>query len=223
MRPAVIVLVACTPYAPDLPAEPFFCGSGAVPCPDGYLCIGSGSDAVCAHHAGSGSGSSSCAVPSQGVLATWTFTGQPGTEASVPAGSAAPGISAGMVSRSSAILPAAAADSLDASNWATTAHLDPTRYYTLSIAPPSGCVLDLTAMAVDAAADGVGPTSAEVLTSADGFVFPENVSTAMPSMPALTVTGAAASVELRIFGFFAATGRGTFRLQNTLAVSGALR
>ncbi len=61
-----------------------------------------------------------------------------------------------------------------------------------------------------------------MLTSADGFVFPENVSTSMPSTPALTVSDAGSAVELRIFGFFAATGSGTLRLQDTLTLSGTL-
>ncbi len=155
MRLAVVVLVACTPYAPDLPAEPFFCGSGAKACPDGYTCVGAGSDAVCAHRAGSGSGSGSgsCPVATQGVLASWTFDGQAsGPRRPSRRASAAPGISAGAIARAAVLVAVAGSNSIDASNWATTAHLDATRYYTLTITPPDGRLLDLTAMAVDAAA-----------------------------------------------------------------------
>jgi hypothetical protein len=31
-------LAACSPYSPELGGEPFFCGSGAPQCPDGYTC-----------------------------------------------------------------------------------------------------------------------------------------------------------------------------------------
>jgi hypothetical protein len=132
-------------------------------------------------------------------------------------------MSAGAVSRAPDLVATTGSNSIAATNWATTAHLDATKYFTLSVTPPAGCKMDLTMMAVDALADGVGPTSAEVLTSDDSFVFPENVSTSAPSMPALVVTGATAAVELRIFGFFAATGSGALQLQHTLTVSGALR
>jgi hypothetical protein len=40
---AGLAFVACSPYSPDLGAEPFFCGSGTPRCPDGYACMGSGS------------------------------------------------------------------------------------------------------------------------------------------------------------------------------------
>jgi hypothetical protein len=40
---ASLSLVACSPYSPDLGYSPFFCGSAAPLCPDGYTCMGSGS------------------------------------------------------------------------------------------------------------------------------------------------------------------------------------
>jgi hypothetical protein len=217
----VVGVAACSPYAPGLPAEPFFCGSGVPACPDGYECIGEGSNAVCAERAGSGS-SSSCDAPATGVLATWSFANQLGTEATVAVGSAAPGLVAGAITRSAALTPAAGANAMSSSNWPTTAHLDPSTYYTLTVTPPAGCRLDLTTMDVDAEASQTGPTSAEILTSADNFLFPTQVFTAMPTAAALQVSDAGSAVELRIFGFFAATGSGTLALEGSLDVRGSL-
>jgi hypothetical protein len=216
-------LAACTPYAPDLPEEPFYCGSGAL-CPDGYACVGEGSNAVCAERAGGGSGSaSSCKTPATGVLATWSFANQLGTETSVAVGSAAPGVVAGAIARSAALTPAAGAGSISSSNWPTTAHLDMSTYYTLTVAPPAGCVLDLDTMDVDAEASQTGPASAEILTSADNFLVPAQVFTAMPTAATLQVTAAGSAVELRLFGYFAATGSGTLALDGSLDVRGEIR
>ena len=37
---ASLTLAACSPYSPNLPAEPFLCGSADPKCPDGYTCSG---------------------------------------------------------------------------------------------------------------------------------------------------------------------------------------
>ncbi len=38
---------ACSPFTPDLPPEPFLCGSGTPACPDGYSCMQEGTQNVC--------------------------------------------------------------------------------------------------------------------------------------------------------------------------------
>jgi hypothetical protein len=111
---------------------------------------------------------------------------------------------------------------MSSSNWPTTAHLDPSTYYTLTVTPPDGCLLDLTTMDVNAETSQTGPTSAEILTSADNFLFPTQVFTAMPTSATLQVSDAGSAVELRIFGFFAATGSGTLALDGSLDVRGAV-
>jgi hypothetical protein len=41
MRVLILIsLAACSPYSPDLTMTPFFCGSSAPQCPDGYACSG---------------------------------------------------------------------------------------------------------------------------------------------------------------------------------------
>ncbi len=45
---AAACTVGCSPYDPDLGAQPFLCGSDEPSCPDGYVCVERvGSDRVC--------------------------------------------------------------------------------------------------------------------------------------------------------------------------------
>lgn len=45
---AASALIGCSPYDPDLGAQPFLCGDGDPRCPDGYVCVERvGSDNVC--------------------------------------------------------------------------------------------------------------------------------------------------------------------------------
>jgi hypothetical protein len=76
----VIALAACNPYDKDLGPEPFFCGSTNPRCPMGYVCVQDPNTSmnVCAHAAGSGSGSFQCAddsaIEPNDTLATATPT-----------------------------------------------------------------------------------------------------------------------------------------------------
>lgn len=166
--------------------------------------------------------SGGCTSPSSGVLATWSFSGQTGNEATVAASSSASGVTAGNVARSSGLTATTGSGSINSSNWPLTAQLDPTRYYTLTIAPPAGCALDLTSAAVDAKASASGPAMAAIATSADSYTQTSAVTTSAPSTPALAVSGATGMVEVRIYGFSASSTSGTLRLQTTLTLSGAV-
>src|SRR5579862_8952094 len=90
--------------------------------------------------------SSSCGTSYSGVIATWTFSGQPGSQATTPLGPTASGVTGVGISRSSALTAASGTDTMNASNWGMSAQTDTTKYYALSIAPPSGCMLDLTSI-----------------------------------------------------------------------------
>jgi hypothetical protein len=164
----------------------------------------------------------SCTMAFTGVLASWSFTGLSGSQASTAAGSAAPGITPGAVSRSTAISATAGADSINSSDWTTSSSRDDTRYYTFSIAPPAGCELTLTSLSIDTAASATGPGSAEVATSADNFTTTATVAASSSSTPTLTVTNATTAIELRVYGFAASGTAGTMRIKSTLSVSGSL-
>lgn len=165
----------------------------------------------------------SCANAFTGVLATYSFSGATGNQASQPVTSTATGIAAGPITRASGLTPVSGATSINSSNWSLGATLDPAKYYALTLTPPSGCTLSLTGAAIDAKASGTGPAMAAVGTSADSFAATVSISTAAPSTPALSVSNASSVIELRVYGFAATATGGTLRLQNTLTVSGSLQ
>ena len=156
-----------------------------------------------------------------GVLATWDFTGQTGSEASVVSASAATGVTAGPVTRATALTAASGSGSINSTNWPTSGTLDATKYYAFTIAPPSGCSLKITTLGLDAKASGSGPATGVVATSSDSYAMTASASTSAPSTPALNVTSSA-SLEVRVFGYGATSTGGTFRVENTLTVNGTI-
>lgn len=165
--------------------------------------------------------SSGCSF--SGALATWSFTGQPGSETSIAASASASGVTASDLTRAAGLTATAGSGSINASGWATSGQLAVAKYYTMSLTPPPGCSLDITSVAIDARSSSTGPAQAALATSADGFAQPITVSTTAASTPTLSVSGAGAPVEIRIYGFAASGAAGTMRLQNTLTITGALR
>jgi hypothetical protein len=166
--------------------------------------------------------SGSCASPFTGVLATYSFTGATGNQASTAASATATGMTAGPISRSAGLTAVSGATSINSSNWPLSATLDPTKYYALSVTPPAGCTLSLTSAAIDAKSSSTGPATASVATSADNFAAAVTISTSAPSTPTLAVTNATGAIEIRVYGYSASATAGTLRLQNTLTVSGSL-
>lgn len=158
-----------------------------------------------------------------GVMVTYSFASAAGNQASTAASTTATGVTAAPITRAATLTAVSGAGSINSSNWATSATLDPTKYYTFSITPPSGCALTLTSAAVDAKSSGTGPASAAIATSADNYATTAAVSTSAASTPALTVSGATSAVEIRVYGYGATATGGTMRLQSTLTINGSLQ
>ena len=165
--------------------------------------------------------SGACGHAFTGVLATWTFAGQPGSQATTTAMSSAAGITAGSVQRASALTASSGASSMNSSNWAIGA-IDKTKYYSLTLAPASGCGLSITSVAIDVKSSSTGPAMAVIASSADNYAQQAAVSTSAASTPALTAT-ASGMLELRVYGFSATSAAGTMRVQNTLTVTGSIQ
>lgn len=228
------VFGACTPFDPQLSGTPFFCGADDPKCPDGYACVASasGGKSVCtstgdapgidggAHIDGT---SGTCAMAFTGALATWNMTSESGTQASTAATSPAPGVTATSLMRATTLMAATGTGSINASGWPTTGQPDPTKYFTLALGAPAGCVLDLTSIAIDVKSSGTGPANATLSTSADAFAHTDPVSTSAPTTQPVSVSGAMGMVEVRVFGFAASAATGTMRIQNQLVVSGVVR
>jgi hypothetical protein len=172
------------------------------------------------HGDASGSGSSGCSFT--GALASWDFTGQAGSEASVVAAMMASGVTAGPVTRASALTSSSGSGSINSNNWPSSGALDATKYYAFSIAPPTGCSIKLTTIAIDAKASGTGPASAVLATSADAFGATTSVSTSAASSPTITVTSST-NLEIRLYGYSASATAGTLRVQTTLTVNGSIQ
>jgi hypothetical protein len=159
-----------------------------------------------------------------GTLVTFDLSSQSGSEASAPPTTMVAGISAGSLTRSSALSATSGAGSINASGWGTGSTADPTRYYTFTVTPAAGCSVSLTSLALDVKASTTGPTKGDVATSADTFAT-HSASFAGTSTPTVTlsVTSATGAIEIRIYGYGASGSAGTFRIQNTLSLSGSIQ
>lgn len=167
--------------------------------------------------------SGSCASAMTGALAVWSFTSETGTQAQTAASTTATGVTAGAVTRSAGLVATSGAMSINSSTWSQAAANDGTTYYTLSITPPAGCAMDLTELDVDTKASNTGPHSAAVGTSADAFAATTAITPTNANTATLAVNGATGMIELRVFGWGATATGGTFRIQNTLTLTGTLR
>jgi hypothetical protein len=173
--------------------------------------------------AGTGGGSGGCANAVTGTLATWDFATQPGNQASTAVKTAAAGVVAGAIERAPALTPVSGSNAMNSSNWPVAAQPDPTKHYKLTLAPPSGCTLSITAIAIDARASTTGPTMAAVATSVDSYGSNVTISTAAASAPVMAVANQSGMVEVHVLGYGASGTAGTLRLQGSLSVSGSLQ
>jgi hypothetical protein len=164
----------------------------------------------------------SCASAFSGILASYDFSAQSGSETSVTVSSTATGVTAGSFRRASSLTASSGSGSINSTNWATSSSRDTTKYYSVSITPPAGCAMSLTSLGVDAAKSSTGPASGAAATDADSFASTSTAATSTTSTPALSVTGATGAVEIRIYGYHASGTSGTFRVQNTFTISGSL-
>ena len=159
-----------------------------------------------------------------GTLVTFDLSAQSGSEASAAPSTMVAGISAGSLARSSAVTATSGAGSINSSGWGTGATADPTRYYTFTVTPAAGCSVSLTSLALDVKASATGPTTGDVATSADSFAT-HSASFAGTSTPTVTlsVTSATGAIEIRVYGYGASSSGGTFRIQNTVTLSGSIQ
>jgi hypothetical protein len=157
-----------------------------------------------------------------GTLATFDFSGEPGNQTSTPATSTATHVTAGDISRASALTAVSGTNSINSSAWATSSSVDPTRYYTFSLTPGSGCALDVGSVTVSMQASATGPTQGAVATSDDNFGATAAVASTGTTTATLSVSGATGAVEVRVYGYGASAAGGTMRINGTLTVSGSL-
>jgi len=163
-----------------------------------------------------------CTNAFTGVLATWDFAAELGNQASTAVKSTATGVVAGSIERATGLTPVSGANAINSSNWPTAAQPDPAKHYKLTIAPPSGCALQITSLAIDARASATGPAMAAVTTSVDSYGQQLAIAPTAMSTPAMSIPAQTTMVELHVSGYAASATTGTFRLQSLFTVSGSL-
>jgi len=199
------------------------CASGRNEEPASDAAIADSSPTSDAAATGMDSTTSACTAAFTGTLATWSFAGEAGNQASTAVATKATGITAGAVTRAAGLTAVTGSGSINASNWPVTAQRDLAKYYAFTIAPPAGCTLSITGASIDAKSSGTGPASGAVSTSVDTYAATTTVSTTAPGAVALTVTNAPGMVEVRVYGFAATAAGGTLRLQDSLSIDGQLK
>ncbi|AKU93768.1 Putative secreted sialidase [Labilithrix luteola] len=159
-----------------------------------------------------------------GALVTFDLTGAAGDQASSSAKTTAAGVTSSVLTRSSAVKATQAADSISSTNWGTTNTVDASRYYTFTVTPATGCSLQLSSLALDVKASGTGPTKGDVATSVDNFGAHSSPSFSGTSKPTVSLSATkAGAIEVRIYGYGASASSGTFRIQNTMTLSGTIQ
>ena len=157
-----------------------------------------------------------------GVLVTFDLSTQTGSEASVTASTTAGGLGGATLSRAPALTATSGSGSMNSSGWPTTASANASDYYTFTVTPATGCTVTLTSLAVDVQASGTGPTKGDVATSSDSFAT-HTASFAGTSKTTATLSASGASpLEVRVYGYGASGSAGTFRIQNSLTLSGSI-
>jgi len=164
-----------------------------------------------------------CTQAFTGALATWSFAAEPGNQVMTAASATAPGVVAGAIERAGTLTAVSGANAINSSGWPLTTQPDPLKHYRLTIAPPTGCGLQITALSIDAKSSTTGPTMAVVQTSIDSFVQQTALSTATVSTPAMSLPAQTQMIELHVSGFSASSSAGTMRLQGTFTITGSLQ
>ena len=158
-----------------------------------------------------------------GALVTFDLTSLSGVSTNAPATTNVAGVSSTVLSRSAALKAESASRALNSSSWATGAAADATRYYTFTVTPAVGCTLALSSLALDVDRSNSRPARADVATNVDG-VATHSASFAVAGKPTVSLSASSAgAIEIRIYGYSASAGGGTFRIQNKMTLSGSIQ
>ena len=157
-----------------------------------------------------------------GALVTFVLSAQAGGELSVAATTMATGVTGGALQRSSVLTAVSGAGSINSSGWGTGASADVTKYYSFTVTPAAGCSVTLDTLALDVKASATGPTQGDVATSADSFVTHATAFAGTSTSNATLTASGSSKIEIRVYGYAAGSSGGTFRIQNTLTLSGTI-
>jgi hypothetical protein len=158
-------------------------------------------------------------APLHAQLATYNFSGLSGTPSSV-AGVAAAGLTASSLTRGPGLTAASGVGRFGAASFTTASSIDTTDYFTFTLTPSAGQILNVTDLAFSERRSATGIRNIAVRSSLDNF----STSLALFSVPDDTLTrrqsfslgGDFAHVtnplEFRIYGYGAEAASGTWGL-----------
>jgi hypothetical protein len=158
-----------------------------------------------------------------GLLVTYSFDGAAGNEASLAPDAQPANGSAADISRGSGLTPSPAANAFSSSGWATGGSLDADDYYSLTIAPNSGYLLNLTRVETDERRSGTGIRSWEVRSSLDNYTSPLTIFNVPDNTDTRTDLGVdlpaafaslSSGVTFRFYGYSSEASGGTWRVDN---------
>lgn len=99
------------------------------------------------------------------TIADWDLNGQPGSQASLAANSAAPNITGNTLSRGAGLTGSAGANSMNASGWTG----DATDYYSFGFTVGAGYQVDLNSLYIGTRSSNTGPGTIGLYYNGDGF------------------------------------------------------
>lgn len=151
-------------------------------------------------------------------LATYSFLGQSGDQASTPVGTVATGVSASSITRGANVSAHTATNSMNSTNWSTNVTVGLAKYYQFGLTPDPGFTLSLTSLVIGMTRTAAGPASFAVRSSLDSFasdiftgLVPETVAKITNNFGTGfdNLTG---PVNFRVYGYNATAIEGRFRL-----------
>jgi hypothetical protein len=103
------------------------------------------------------------------ILATYTFTGQPGTQTSEPVDAQPFGANFSDIVRGSGLIPEDGDHSINSRSWTMGAVIDPTDYYGFTLTPDAGFGVDVDQIAFTERRSGAGVMTFDLRSSLDGY------------------------------------------------------
>ncbi|HEX8427228.1 T9SS type A sorting domain-containing protein [Hymenobacter sp.] len=155
-------------------------------------------------------------------IATYTFTGATGSEATVAVDAQPINASFSSMSRGTGVTASAGANTFAATNWSQTA-LEATDYFAFSVQPSVGFQMRLDSLVLDERRSGTGIRDWAIRSSLDNFAaniatvnVPDDDLTRTNKKIVLPATFASltARVEFRIYGYNAEAAGGSWRIDN---------
>jgi hypothetical protein len=159
------------------------------------------------------------------TIATYTFTGAAGNEATLPADVPQPtGVNAGVIDRLGIVSAVAAPNTFGTANWQTAGNaIDLTRYVEFTVSPTAGYALTLTDFSFQDQISGTGPVNFALRSSKDTYaanIFSGSTNSTITD-PAHTTslsgfTTLTSGTTFRLYGYGATASGGTWRLDNII-------